>query len=194
MMPVENIVSDEFGYNFGIVMENAYLNGDGQNKPLGVFTASAQGINTDRDVSAGNTATAIMGDGLRNAKYALKKQYRQLPDIRWAFHRDAVKQISKLKTGDGDYIWRQGITMSDPDTILGLPYEESEYVPNTFTTGLYVGILGAWSKYWIADAMNMQIQVLTELYAESNQNAYIARYEGDGMPVLSEAFVRVTLG
>ncbi|MFB5622475.1 MAG: phage major capsid protein [Nitrosarchaeum sp.] len=194
LLPVETIVSDEFGYNFSIVLENAYLNGDGQNKPLGVFTSSAQGINTDRDVSAGNTATAITGDGLRNCKYSLKKQYRMLPDIRWAFHRDAVKMISKLKTGDGDYIWRQGISQNDPDTILGIPYEESEYVPNTFTTGLLVGILGAWSKYWIADALNMQIQVLTELYAETNQNGYIARYEGDGMPVLSEAFARVKLG
>lgn len=193
LLPVENIVSEEFGYNFSIVLENAYLNGSGQNQPLGVFVASAQGIDTDRDVSAGNTNTAITGDGLRNCKYSLKKQYRKLPDIRWAFHRDAVKMISKLKTGDGDYIWRQGISMNDPDTILGIPYEESEYCPNTFTTGLYVGILGAWSKYWIADALNMQIQVLTELYAETNQNGYIARYEGDGMPVLSEAFSRVTL-
>ena len=70
------------------------------------------------------------------------------------------------------------------DTILEMPFEESEYVPNTFTTGNYVGILGDWSFYWIADALNMNVQVLTELYAETNQNGYIARKETDGMPVL----------
>jgi HK97 family phage major capsid protein len=193
-MPVENIVTTRISYKMAVPQEQNFLTGDGQNKPLGVFTASAMGINTDRDVSAGNNATSIGADGLREAKYALKKQYRMLPSLRWAFSRTAVKQISKLKTGDGDYIWRQGITQSDPDTILGIPYEESEYVPSTFTTGQYVGILGAWEYYWIVDALNMQIQVLTELYAETNQNGYIARYEGDGMPVLSEAWVRVKLG
>ncbi len=41
--------------------------------------------------------------------------------------------------------------------------------------------------------MSMQIQRLIELYAESNQTGFIGRLETDGMPVLEEAFVRVTL-
>ena len=100
--------------------------------------------------------------------------------------------IRKLKTGDGEYLWKPGLT-DRPDTILEIPVEESEYVPNTFTTSLYVGILGDWSFYWIADALNMNIQVLAELYAETNQNGYIGRKETDGMPVLEEAWVRVKL-
>ena len=69
----------------------------------------------------------------------------------------------------------------------------SEFAPNTLTTGLYVGLLGDFSNYWIADAMDMQVQVLKELYAETNQTGYIGRLETDGMPVLAEAFARVTL-
>ena len=69
----------------------------------------------------------------------------------------------------------------------------SEYAPNTFTTGLYVGIVGDFSKYYIADALDMQLQRLTELYAESNKIGLIGRMETDGMPVLEEAFARVTL-
>jgi HK97 family phage major capsid protein len=70
----------------------------------------------------------------------------------------------------------------------------SEYAPNTFTSGKYVGILGDFRFYWIADALDMQIQRLVELYAETNQVGLIGRLETDGMPVLSEAFTRVTLG
>ena len=47
--------------------------------------------------------------------------------------------------------------------------------------------------YWIADALTMTIQVLKELYAESNQTGYIGRLETDGAPVLAEAFARVKL-
>jgi HK97 family phage major capsid protein len=70
----------------------------------------------------------------------------------------------------------------------------SEYVPNTFTTGKYVGIIGDFSFHWIADSMEFSIQVLMELYAESNQIGYIGRMECDAQPVLPEAFVRVKLG
>lgn len=192
LIDIAAYVSKRLAYKIGIVQENNYLNGNGANRPLGVFVASSQGINTGRDVSTGNKTTEMQADGLIEAKYTLKKQYRQANSTRWAFHRDGIKQIRKLKDGEGQYIWKQGLS-DKPDTILEIPFEESEYVPNTFTTGQYVGILGDWSTYWIADALNMEIQVLAELYAETNQNGYIIRYEGDGMPTIEEAWVRVKL-
>ena len=39
----------------------------------------------------------------------------------------------------------------------------------------------------------MQVQRLVELYAATNQVGFIGRLETDGMPVLEEAFSRVTL-
>ena len=53
------------------------------------------------------------------------------------------------------------------------PSNVSEFVPNTFTTGLFVGIVGDWSTYWIADALDMTVQRLIELYAEANQTGFI---------------------
>lgn len=189
---IEAMIRERLSYRFSVTLENAYLNGDGLQKPLGVFTADADGINTDRDVSTGNTDSSIKADGLIEAKYTLKTPY--LRNARWVFHRDAVKQIRKLKDGAGQYLWQPGITADMLDEILGIPIIVSEYAPSTFTTGKYVGILGDFSYYWIADALDMQVQRLVELYATTNQVGYIARFETDGMPVLSEAFVRVTLG
>ena len=191
-MGPEAIVRERLAYKLAVTQEKAYMTGDGSQKPLGVFVASADGISTARDVSTGNTATSIMGDGLIEAKYSLKEAY--WPRARWIFHRDAVKQIRKLKDGNGQYIWQAGISGGAPDRIIELPYTTSEFAPNTFTTGQYVGILGDFQKYWIVDALDMVMQRLTELYAETNQTGFIARYEGDGAPVLEEAFVRVKLG
>jgi HK97 family phage major capsid protein len=189
---VEALVQQRLGYKFSTVLENAYLNGTGTGAPLGVFTASAQGITTARDYSTGNTATAITFDGLIGAKYTLKAQYRA--KARWMFHRDGVSQIAKLKDGNGQYIWSPSVVAGQPDRILNMPVFESEYAPNTFTAALYVGILGDFSFYWIADALNLEIQRLVELYAATNQIGFIGRFESDGMPVLAEAFVRVKLG
>jgi HK97 family phage major capsid protein len=189
---VEGLVVDRLRYKNAVVQENAFLNGSGSGQPLGVMVASALGINTDRDVSTDNETTAVTLDGLKEAKYTLKSQY--WPRARWTFHRDAVKQIDKLKDGEGRYAWQPSVVIGQPDRLLNLPMDISEYMPNTFTTGLYVGLLCDWSFYWIADALDMGIQRLVELYAATNQTGLIVRSETDGMPVLSEAFVRVTLG
>jgi len=187
----EGLVIDRLGYKFAVTQEKAFLTGSGVGRPLGLFTASPSGISTARDVSTGNTATAMTFDGLIEAKFSLKGQY--WPSARWIFHRDAVKQITKLKDGEGQYIWRQSVRDGEPDTLLGLPLTLSEFAPNTFTTGLYVGLLGDFQHYWIVDALSMQIQRLNELYAETNQVGFIGRLETDGAPVLEEAFVRVKL-
>lgn len=193
-MDVESLVTARLAYKFGVTAENAYLNGSGSNQPMGVFTAASAGfgISTARDVSTGNTATAFTTDGLMEALYSLKGQYH--PRATWIFHRTAIKMLRKLKDGEGQYIWNPDIKGGQPDMILGRPYKMSEYCPYTFTTGLYVGIIGDFSNYWIADALSMRIQRLNELYAATNQVGFIGRLESDGMPVLEEAFARVKLG
>lgn len=187
----EGIVRSRLAYKFGISQEKAFMTGTGVNQPLGVFTASADGVTTARDVSTGNTATSVTFDGLINAKYSLKGQYWNRAD--WMFHRDVLSQISKLKNGDGDYIWRESVRDGEPDRLLGRPVMMSEYAPNTLTASQYVGILGEFSNYWVADALDFQIQVLNELYAETAQTGFIGRLATDGMPVLAEAFARVKL-
>jgi HK97 family phage major capsid protein len=195
----EGLVTQRLAYKFAVSEEKAFLTGTGANGPLGVFTASSYGISTGRDVSSGNTSTAITMDGLINALYSLKAQYQTSPTTAWLFHRDAVKMIRKLRddsgasAGTGQYLWQPSTQVGEPDTLLGLPVFTSEYAPNTFTTGLYVGLVGDFSNYWIADADTFSVQRLVELYAEANQVGLIGRKETDGMPVLEEAFARVTL-
>jgi len=187
----DSIVVSRLAYKFGVVEENNYLNGIGVNCPLGVFTASNDGISTSRDVSTGNTTTSIQTDGLKEAKYSLKGQYWR--DARWTFHRSAVKQIAKLQNDNGDYIWEDSLVNGEPDRLLGFPVDMSEYAPSTFTTGLYVGLLGCWTYYHIVDSLKFEIQRLDELFAATNQVGFIGRLESDGMPVLEEAFARVKL-
>ena len=188
----ESIVRERLAYKFGVTQEKAYLTGDGNQKPLGVFTPSADGISTGRDVADGNTATKLTPDNLINCKYGLKGAYHAR--ARWIFHRYVLREIRKMKDGNGQYIWQPGITGGAPDRILELPYTLSEFAPSELKAGAYVGILGDFRFYWIAEALDMQMQRLVELYAETNQTGFIGRYEGDGMPVLEEAFVRVKMG
>lgn len=192
-IPADTLVQERLAHRFAITLEYAFLNGTGTGQPLGVFTASDNGVPTSRDFSIGNTATAITGDGLLGAKYGLKQQYRSRNSVRWCFHRDVVREIAKLKDNDGRYLWMPGLVAGQPDTLLNIPIDESEYAPAAMTPGSYVGILADWSFYWIAELHGLEIQRLVELYAATSQIGFIGRGYWDGQPVMPEAFARVTL-
>lgn len=193
VVPIETLVQQRLAYKAGVVMENAFLNGDGSSAPLGVFTPHAQGVTTSQDVSTDNSTSAFSADGLINCKYYIKGQYQARAV--WVMHRDAVKMARKLKDGEGNYLWQPGIgsDVMGTDTLLGRPVYMSEYAPSTFTTGERVAVFGDFSKYVIVDALTMTIQVANELHLATNQTGYYLRAECDGMPVLSEAFARVKL-
>jgi HK97 family phage major capsid protein len=188
---LETWVKERLGYKFGITQENVYCTGNGSQQPVGLFTASNKGIGTAYDVSTGNTNTEIKCDGLMESLYDLAEAYQR--NATWLFHRAAIKQIRKLRDGNGQYIWQPGLSGGNPATILDRPYRTSEYVPHTFAANQYVGIIGDFKYFWIIRRGVLAIQVLKELYALTNQTGYIGRLEVDAMPVLGAAFRRVKL-
>ena len=188
-MDAEGIVLGRATYKLGITKENKYLLGTGNQEPLGMFVASAKGIPTSRDISNDMTATDFTPDALKNAKYSLKAQYMKL--AQWLFHRDAVAKIAKLKDGEGRYMFETSNTPGAVDSLLGRPINMSEYVPNTFTAGQYVGLFGDMSKYWVVNNLALRIKRLNELFAVTSEVGFVFETEFDGMPVMAEAFSRI---
>ncbi len=174
----EAVIMDRLAYKFAVTEEKAYLTGTGADQPLGVFTASSLGIDTTRDVTAATT-TAVAADDFIGTKYKLKAQYQT--NAVWIMHRDVVAATRKLKDQNNNYLWTTGLTafggatgpgnglQGTPERLLDAPIAMSEYAPNTFTAALYMAILGDFSRYVIADSLDMQMQVLDQLYAATNQ-------------------------
>lgn len=186
----QTLLTDRGGYKFSITEEKAFLTGTGDQQPLGVFVASADGVTTARDVTA-SSATAFSADDVINLLFGLKEQYQK--NATGLFSREFVKRARKLKDGNGQYLWMPGLA-GQPSTILDRPYVMSEYVPATYTTGLYVGMFADFKAgYWIADSLALEVQVLDQLFALKNQTGVVLRKETDGTPVLAEAFSRLKL-
>jgi HK97 family phage major capsid protein len=187
-MDPEAIVMASVAYKYAILKENKYLLGTGNQEPLGLFVASAKGINTDRDVTLEGT-TDFTSDDIVNIKYSLKAQY--MTKSSWLFNRTAVAKLAKVKDGEGRYLFEMTEKVGAMDSLKGSPLYMSEYVPNTFTTGLYVGMFGDFSWYWTVQSLSLRIKRLNELFAATRQVGFLFDTEFDGMPVLSEAFARI---
>ena len=114
---IEQYWRGRLAYKFGVAMENAFLTGNGRNQPLGLFTDSDSGLNTDRDVVTG-AADGLTADALFDVQYFLKQQY--WAKAQWMWSREAVKRIRKLKDAENQYLWQPGLQMGQPDRILNL--------------------------------------------------------------------------
>jgi len=184
----EAVVMDRAAYKYGILKENKYLLGTGNQEPLGVFTASAKGINTDRDVTLAGS-TDFTADDIVDIKYSLKAQYMR--KAVWLFNRTAVAKLAKVKDGSGQYLFEMTDKIGEMDQLKGSPLYMSEYVPNTFTAGLYVGMFADFSWYYTVQSLSLRIKRLNELFAATRQVGFLFDTEFDGMPVLPEAFARI---
>lgn len=187
--PIDTLAKDKIAEKLTDAFENGILNGTGSNQPLGVFTKSADGINEDRDIET--AAAALSADDLINMKMSLRPAYRN--KAVWVMSSEILKDVMKLKAQDGRYLWQPAIADGQPSTILGLPVIESEYAPAAKASGSYVAVLGDFSHYWFAYWKGLDITVLNEKYAGTNQVGFLGHTLADGQPTLSAAFARLKI-
>ncbi|CAB4176488.1 major_cap_HK97, phage major capsid protein, HK97 family [uncultured Caudovirales phage] len=186
----ESMVISELGINASQVLEQAFLTGDGNQKPMGVLTTSNDGIDSSRNLTSDRTAYFSF-DSFVKLKYGLKPKYRR--SATWMLHRLMLQEVALLKDGDGRYLWEPSRQVGSPDTILGLPFIESEWMPSSLTTGGFYTILGDFQYYYVVWDMAMEMQRLVEMRAYTNEFVYLFRCKLDAAPVLPEAFVRGVL-
>ena len=184
---VESFIQSRAAYKFGITENVAFLTGSGAQRPLGIFTASNDGVSTARDTTCASTTTFTM-DELINVQSSVKSRYKDRGV--WLVHRDFVKTLRKLKYGTGEYMLGIG---GEPDTLLSRPIYQDENAPNTFTTGQYIAAFFDPQFYVIQDGMNLSATRLNELFQLKNQVGWVFRKSTDGMPLLAEAFARLKL-
>ena len=94
-----SVVESEMMIRFAEEIERTCMVGHGAQQPLGIFAVSENGINTDRDCSTGNSATAIVANNLFYCEEMLKAGHRK--NACWIFSRGAVRRLRMLKDGSG---------------------------------------------------------------------------------------------
>lgn len=177
---LESYISKEFARRIGSKEEEAFFNGDGTGKPVGIFAKTG---GAEIGVTAAS-ATAITADELIDLYYSLKAPYRK--NAVWVLNDSTVKAIRKLKDNNGNYLWQPALTAGTPDTILGRPVLTSSYVPE-IKAGAKTVAFGDFKYYWIADRAGRNFKKLTELYAATGQVGFVATQRVDGKLVLPEA-------
>ena len=191
---VEQWLGGELDYASRLKEEEAAMQGNGVGQWLGIFTASADGIPTSRDVvSAG---ASIAADDIISTIMNVKATVRDRGS--WVGSRQFVQLVMKLKDSANQYIFTESagignvLAVGTPMFLKGRPLYESESAPTALTTGTYAAVFGDFNFYRIYDFMNLSVQVLDQdPYASNGEYGYVMHKFSDGAPVLDEAFSRL---
>ena len=173
---LESYIIDQFGKAISNAEEDAFLNGDGQHKPTGLFQTAQVGLTT-----AGATITA---DELISLVYTLKRPYRR--NAAFIVNDQTLSVIRKFKDDNQAYIWQPSYQAGEPDRLLGYAVYTSPFVP-TIAAGNTVLAFGDFSYYNIGDRGTRSMQELKELFAGNGMVGFVMKERVDGKLVLPEA-------
>ncbi len=177
---LENYIIEEFYKALANAEEDAFLNGNGTGKPLGILAASGGaevGVTTA-------SATAITADEVINLVYSLKRPYRK--NAVFILNDQTIAALRKLKDGNGAYMWQPALVAGEPDKLLGYSVYTSAYMP-AIEAGAKTIIFGDLSYYNIGDRGSRSFAELRELFAGNGMVGFVAKERVDGKLVLPEA-------
>ena len=170
---LENYIITQFGKALANAEEDAFLNGDGTGKPLGLFAATGGG-----QIVSTLTA-ALKSDDMLDLVYALKRPYRK--GASFILNDQTLSALRKLKDNNGAYIWQPSYQAGEPDRILGYAVHTSAYAPADAIA------FGDYSYYNIGDRGSRSFSELRELFAGNGMIGYVAKERVDGKLILPEA-------
>jgi HK97 family phage major capsid protein len=142
---------------------DAFVNGDGTNKPKGflAYTVAADASATWGQIGyvasggAGAFAASDPVDAMVDLIYAPKAQYRA--NGRFVMNRRTAAAIRKFKDADGNYIWQPATQPGAPSTLLGYPVTDIEQMPD-IAADSYSIAFGDFAKgYLIVDRAGVRV-------------------------------------
>lgn len=170
---LENYIITQFGKALANAEEDAFLNGDGVGKPLGLFAEAGGGQ------IAETLTAALKADDIINLVYALKRPYRK--SASFIINDKNIAALRKLKDNNGAYLWQPSLQAGEPDRLFGYAVHTSAYAPE------HAIAFGDYKYYNIGDRGTRSFKQLTELFAGNGMIGYVAKERVDGKLILPEA-------
>lgn len=183
--PIQSWCEAKFAETVRLLKENMILNGTGIGQPTGILS-NPGGAGQPETVAIGNPISA---DGLVKLAWSVPEQYDD--NLSWVFNKTVTGQyIATLKDANGRYLWGAGLQDSglteqagtsgaSGRMLQGYPVSFQGFMPNP-AANAYPVIFGDLRGYYLIERVGFSVQVLRELYAETNQLLLLGRVRFGG--------------
>lgn len=179
--PLLSWLTGKFDETIGLLKDNMILNGTGIGQPSGILL-NPGGTDQPSTVNVGDPITAT---GIINLAWSLPEQYEE--GAKFVFNKTSVgKAVAVLKDSNNRFLWGQGLQDSGltaygpgQKMLAGTPAVFSAFMPDS-ATAANVFVFGDLRGYALVNRIGFSVQVLREVYAESNQALVLGRIRFGG--------------
>lgn len=169
---MDSLLTGRIASRIGRKEADAIVNGTGtglQNKGLDKSVTGTTAI---------GTAATVSWKDINNLIHSIDPAYRAMSSFALAFNDSTLKILEEQEDSQGRPLWLPSIAGMAPATILGQRYFIDQAIANGATTNKFI-YAGDWNKFMLRRVRYMQLRRLNELYAESDQTAFLAFHRFD---------------
>lgn len=186
MLDVAAWLAEEVGIEFSEQEGEAFILGDGVNKPRGIL-AYATVVNSSyawgkvgfvASGAAGAFAATDPSDKLIDLVHSLKSGYRA--NAAWLMNDLTLAGIRKLQDSNGNYLWRPGLAEGVPDTLLGKRVEIDDNMPDIAADSFSIAFGDFRRAYIITDRRGSRV-LRDDLTDKPNVKFYTTKRVGGGV-------------
>ncbi|MFZ5256856.1 phage major capsid protein [Enterobacter roggenkampii] len=189
-------INSELATEFSEQEEIAFTIGDGTKKPKG-FLAYASSLESDKDRAFGTlqhiqsgSAAAVTADSIIQLVYTLRKTHRN--GAKFMMNNNSLFKIRMLKDTEGNYLWRPGLELGQPSTLLGYGIAENEQMPDIAADAKAIAFGNFKRGYIIVDRIGTR--VLRDPYTNKPYVGFYTTKRTGGMLADSQAIKLLKIG
>ena len=160
---VEGWLAERIADKFARAESDAFINGDGSDKPNGFLTYPAVDDASWTWGSLGYVATGADGDfdatnpsdAVVDLVYALGARYRT--NGSFVMNSKTAGAVRKMKDADGRFLWSDGLAAGEPARLMGYPVLIAEDMPDIASDATAIAFGDFHAGYTIADRPDLRI-------------------------------------
>lgn len=160
---VEGWLAERIADRFARAEAQAFVSGDGVDKPKGFLTHAT----VDNDLwawgslgyvptgAAGDFAATNASDAIIDLVYALNAEYRA--NATFVMNSKTAGAVRKMKDADGRFLWSDGLAAGEPARLMGYPVLLAEDMPDIGANAHAIAFGDFRSGYTIAERPDMRV-------------------------------------
>lgn len=168
----------------------AFVTGTGVTQPRGFMTyASGTSDQQIEQVNSGSSG-AVTADGLLDLIYSLKGPY--LANSRFMMARLTIRDIRKLKDGEGNYLWEPSRQAGQPAVLDGYPVVQADDMAAVASASLSIVFGDFKAAYTIVDRKGIRVlrdpftaKPYVKLYTTRRVGGDVVNFEAIKIQILS---------
>ncbi|MBO9453090.1 phage major capsid protein [Tropicibacter sp. R16_0] len=156
---IEGWLAGRIADKFARAEADAFINGDGADKPRGFLNHTAVDNDSWSWGNIGYVASGVAGgvdaDDIVDLVYALGAQYRA--NGTFVMNSKTAGVIRKLKDADGRFLWSDGLAAGEPARLMGYPVVIAEDMPDAATDSYSVAFGDFAAGYTVAERPDLRV-------------------------------------